>query len=841
MKIELLDKISRAFTEGVVFCDPNGKILHINAIGKRILSAQPSISSCGNLSVISQAPELHFTETIGRYIRSGQMTPIPKFTFEETFRHCHFEGMRISSPELEAPYLLLIKFWDQTIRVDRFAALNMSRLENQQNQQRYLKAIKQNESNMRLALSSTRESIWMFDVVNNTLESALIWEKILGFEGKPRPISLDSLLSHLHPDDAPLMARAIDRLIKHDMVLDIQYRIFDQHNRLYWFHLRGRATTRDNLGQAITVYGLHSDITSAKLIEQKLSDTDASMNSLLRSMVDGVFIAREERFIFANESLLSILGYSKNSFLGLPFERVVFSENLDVWKKRYRARLDGRTDIPSRFETRLTKSDGKTIWVELISTQIDYQGQSCVMGIIHDITQHKASEQLIWQQANYDALTALANRQYFETILHQKMIRSQRLNTSFALLLIDLDNFKDINDTQGHDSGDQILLQVAQRLYSLTDKKGVVGRFGGDEFVILLDDIAMLENLESALYMLLSTIKAPIAVAGAQYTLTASIGVSLYPCDASSPSVLLRNADQAMYVAKHAGRDRFMFFTPDMHIAAHNKVVLINDMREAMHENQWLLHYQPIIDLQQRMVTKAEALIRWQHPAKGLIPPDEFIPVAEESGLILQIGEWVLHEAINTARELREKVSNTFQMTINQSSKQFQQHDERIQELTEIIAQHHVEPDMIVIEITESALFDGGQIAMQRLEKLRDMGIEVALDDFGTGYSSLSYLKKLDIDVLKIDRSFVSQLEQDTNDQVLVEAIILMAHKLGLKVVAEGIETLEQLHILLRAGCDFGQGYLFTKPLLKEDLEQFIAQFVWPLPTEAPKQVNRPH
>ena len=230
MKIELLDKISRAFTEGVIFCDPNGCILHVNAVGKRILSAHPNILSCNNLSAISQAPELHFTETIGRYIRSGQMTPIPKFTFEETFRHCHFEGMRISSPELEAPYLLLIKFWDQTIRVDRFAVLNMSRLENQQNQQRYLEAVKQNESNMRLALSSTQESIWMLDVANNTLESALIWEKVLGFEGKPRPITLESLLSNLHPDDSPLMQRAIDRLIKHDMVLDIQYRQFVQKN-----------------------------------------------------------------------------------------------------------------------------------------------------------------------------------------------------------------------------------------------------------------------------------------------------------------------------------------------------------------------------------------------------------------------------------------------------------------------------------------------------------------------------------------------------------------------------------------------------------------------------------
>jgi diguanylate cyclase (GGDEF)-like protein len=454
------------------------------------------------------------------------------------------------------------------------------------------------------------------------------------------------------------------------------------------------------------------------------------------------------------------------------------------------------------------------------------------MGIIHDITQHKVRDNLIWQQANYDALTALANRQYFEDLLNQKIISGQRQEASFALLLIDLDNFKDINDTQGHGCGDQILLQIAQRLNSMTGAQDIVGRFGGDEFVMLVENVTSLQNLEALLYQLLANIKLPVAVAGAQYSLTASIGVSMFPGDANTASSLLSNADEAMYASKHAGRDRFSFFSPEMHVAAQNKVALINDLRVAITEKQWLLVYQPIIDLQQHCVTKAEALIRWQHPTKGVVAPDQFIPVAEESDLILQIGEWVLHEAIHTDRWLRESVSPMFQLSINQSSRQFRQHDNRIQELSDIIAQHEIDADMISIEITESALFEGGKAAMKKLENLRDIGVEVALDDFGTGYSSLSYLKKLDIDVLKIDRSFVNQLEKGNDDQVLVEAIILMAHKLGLKVVAEGIETREQLNILVRAGCDYGQGYLFAKPLPPNDLQVFIKDFNWPLPTE---------
>ncbi|MDX1572405.1 MAG: EAL domain-containing protein [Methylophaga sp.] len=830
MKQVNLAKIAKAFTEGVVFCGIDGQIIHINDIGKRILAVHPCILTCNNFSVVSKAPEISFQKSVGRYIRCGQMMPIPKQTFDERLQHCHFEGMRFAVDESNNRYLLLIKFWDQSIRMDRFAALKKTRSHAQEAQNRYLQAIKQNEANLRLALNSTAESMWRLDVDYNMMESELVWQKILGFAAKPQRFALENFLKQVHPDDAPLLQRAFERSIEYDTPLDCQYRVLDKQQNLFWFYLRGRATQRNDAGRALIIYGLHSDITAARLLEQKLSDTDASMNSLLRSMVDGVFIAKEECFAFANDSMLSILGYSRSAFINLPFEKVVDPENLEVWQKRYRARIKGKTDIPSRYETRLMKADGTRIWVELIATRVDYQGQSCVMGIIHDITDHKARENLIWQQANYDSLTALANRQYFENQLQQKMISAQRFEASMALLLIDLDNFKDINDTQGHGCGDQILLQVAQRFDAFVTDKGFVGRFGGDEFVMVIDNEASMPDLELMLYQLLSVLKKPISIAGAQYSLTASIGISVFPKDGISPAVLISNADQAMYVSKRNGRDRFSFFTPEMYTAAHKKMVLINDLRAAVIEKQWLLFYQPIIDLQQHNVIKAEALIRWRHPEKGMVSPDLFIPVAEESNLILEIGEWVLDEAISVARWLREHVSSAFQIAINQSAKQFQQHDERTQELTDIIAAHEIDADMISIEITENTVFDGGETAMLKLEKLRKMGVEVALDDFGTGYSSLSYLKKLDIDILKIDRSFISQLAMESDDQVLVEAIILMAHKLGLKVVAEGIETLEQLNMLVRAGCDYGQGYLFAKPMPAHDLIGYISDFEWPLP-----------
>ncbi|MDT8310395.1 MAG: EAL domain-containing protein [Methylophaga sp.] len=830
MTSDSLEKIARAFTEGVAFCDIDGQILHINAIGKRILSTYLSINSCTNLSVVSLQPELTFSETIGRHIRSSQMIPLPKFIFDIRLKDCHFEGMRISSSDDNQPFILLIKFWDQTIRHNRFAAMTISRLKSQQNLQRYLEAIKQNERNMRLALTSTAESIWWLDVNANIMENDLIWQRVFGSDGKARPVSIECFLSRVHPEDAPVLQRAINRLINHDMVLDLQYRIFDHDNNQCWFYIRGQAINRDDSGKALTVYGLHSDITSTKLIEQRLSDTDTSLNTLLASMPDGVFIASDEKFVFANQAMLSILGYALENFTNLPFSKIVEPEILSTWQKRYRARVAGKTNVPSRYEARLIKSNGDKIWVALIATRIDYQGKSSVMGIIHDITQQKATENLIWHQANYDALTALANRQYFETLLHQNIISAQRQGNTFALVLIDLDNFKDINDTRGHSSGDQILLQMAQRLSQMVGDKGLVARFGGDEFVILIYDASHLPAINEILYGLLATINKPASISGSQFSLTASMGISLFPTDTRSPSVLLRNADQAMYVAKKAGRDRFAFFTQAMDIAAQNKSALIHDLKAAIETTQWLLMYQPIVDLQQHQVSKAEALIRWQHPTRGMVAPDDFIPLAEETGLILQIGQWVIGEAIKTAKMLRQNISPDFQVSINQSSKQFQQHDDRIHELTDIIEQHHIDADMIAIEITEGTLFDAGKTAMQKLVKLRDMGVEVALDDFGTGYSSLSYLKKLDIDFLKIDKSFVWQLEKDNDDHVLIETIILMAHKLGLKVVAEGIETREQLTILVRAGCDFGQGYLFSKPLPPDDLQVYIREFIWPLP-----------
>lgn len=830
MKPDHLEKIARAFTEGVIFCDTDGVILHINTIGKRILASHPSILSCSNLSVLSQVPELSFDKSIGRHIRSGQMTPLPKYVFDDRFRHCHFEGMRFATGNEKQPFLLMIKFWDQTIRLDRFAALNMSRLENQQNLQRYSQAIKQNEINMRLALNSAAESIWMLDVSANTIESELVWQKILGFESKTRAIGLDDFLSRVHPEDKAVLQRSITGLIDYETVLDQQYRIVGKGNKQYWFHIRGRTTARDTDGKALTLYGLHSDITASRLMEQKLTDTDVSLNVLLSSMTDGVFIASDERFIFANQAMLRILGYADENFINSPFAKVVDPEHLIAWQKRYRARAAGRSDIPSRYETKLVKANGEVIWVALIATRIDYQAKSSVMGIIHDITGQKATEKLIWHQANFDALTSLANRQHFEELLQQKAISAQRFNTSFVLALLDLDNFKDINDTQGHDCGDHILLQVAQRLNKVIGNKGTVGRFGGDEFVMLLDNIADMPTLETTLQQVLANIRKPISVNSSEFMLSASIGISQLPNDTRSPSVLLRNADQAMYAAKQSGRDRYSFFTAEMDVAAQNKLILINDLKAAVSECQWQLLYQPIVDLQHHKVTKAEALIRWQHPEKGVISPDAFIPLAEESGLILPIGQWVLEEAIKTARQFRQTISPLFQVSINQSSKQFQQHDERIPKLTDIIEQQQIEADMIAIEITESTLFDASQESMQKLEKLRDMGVEVAIDDFGTGYSSLSYLKKLDIDVLKIDRSFVWQLEKDSDDQVLVEAIILMAHTLGLKVIAEGVETREQLNILVRAGCDYGQGYLFSRPIPPDDLQRYAESFSWPLP-----------
>jgi diguanylate cyclase (GGDEF)-like protein len=481
-------------------------------------------------------------------------------------------------------------------------------------------------------------------------------------------------------------------------------------------------------------------------------------------------------------------------------------------------------DFVVETEIRTLCTDGSMRWMRIrFKSLCDTQGNKYKLtGVSQDITEKKRSEETIWQQANFDPLTSLPNRRMFQDRLEHEIKKSYRGGLPLALMFIDLDKFKEVNDTLGHDKGDIMLVEAARRIAGCVRESDTVARLGGDEFTVILSELDDPGSIERIAQAIIQTLVAPFHLDEDVAFVSASIGITLYPNDATNLEMLMSNADQAMYASKSAGRNRFSYFTRNLQEAALNRMHLINDMRGALPGEQFRLHYHPIVELASGKIHKAEALLRWQHPERGLINPAEFILLAEESGMIIEIGDWVFREAVQQVQHLRMTHHPEFQISVNKSPIQFRNDERFFHEWLPHLQQLGLPGQCMAIEITEGLLLDATSTVKSKLLDLRDAGIQVALDDFGTGYSSLSYLKKFDIDYIKIDRSFVRNLTATSDDMALCEAIIVMAHKLGLKVIAEGIETATQRHLLAAAGCDFGQGHFFSPPLPAREFEALL-------------------
>ena len=476
-------------------------------------------------------------------------------------------------------------------------------------------------------------------------------------------------------------------------------------------------------------------------------------------------------------------------------------------------------------EIEMLTARGRPIWVHSVSMVTREQGRVVKrISIIQDITGRKQSEALVWQQANFDILTGLPNRRMLRDRLEQELKKSRRDGRQLAILFIDLDHFKEVNDTLGHDAGDALLIEAARRIRQCVRESDTVARMGGDEFTVVLSELHDGEHLERIVQGLLQEMARLFQIGGEQVYVSASVGITMYPRDATEVEALFKNADQALYVAKGAGRNRFSFFTPALQEAAQNRVRLANDLRLGLAEQQFRVVYQPIVEMATGAVHKAEALIRWQHPQRGLISPAEFIPIAESSGLIIDIGTWVFRQAAAQAKRWRAQHSPQFQISVNKSPVQFHNDAGRQHSWLAHLQELALEGDSVVVEITEGLLLDSSAAVTEQLLQLRDAGVQVSLDDFGTGYSSLTYLQRLDIDYIKIDQSFVRHLVPGCTELALCKAIIVMAHELGLKVIAEGVETQGQCDLLAAAGCDFGQGYHFAQPMAAEAFDAFMAQ-----------------
>lgn len=478
-----------------------------------------------------------------------------------------------------------------------------------------------------------------------------------------------------------------------------------------------------------------------------------------------------------------------------------------------------------RGEVANTTASGEELTYEYLLAPVKRQDGTveAVAGMVRDITEGKAYEEDTRRSANFDTLTGLPNRSVFRDRLEQEAKRSDRHHKPMALLFIDLDGFKAVNDRFGHDAGDTLLQQAALRVGSCIRGTDTLARMGGDEFTVILAEIDDLQHIETVAHKMLDELARPFTVDGQDLSISGSIGITVFPLDTTTPADLIENADQAMYEAKRAGRNRFSFYSAELRDTAWTRLKLIEDLRHALHAGELCVHYQPIVDLSQGTIIKAEALLRWQHPHAGLMLPAFFIGLAEEAGLIAAIDEWVLGEAVDRAQEWSTLLGRPFQIGVNSSPAEFLG-KEPMKNWDAHLARLGTTGDGISVEVTEGILEHASPLVVEKFRALHDAGVKLAIDRFGTGCSSMARLKEFGVDYLKIDRSLVDDALNSVDQQAVAEAAIVMAHMLGLKVIAEGVESKQQRDWLEGAGCDYAQGYYFSAALPSRDFATLLGQ-----------------
>ena len=581
---------------------------------------------------------------------------------------------------------------------------------------------------------------------------------------------------------------------------------------IYW-EAASISPVRDEQGRITHFIAVKEDITARKRAEDQLR-----MNAtVFETTTEGIMVTdAENRIKTVNPAFTRITGYEAEEVIGrnpsiLRSGRHDQDFFLQMWDSlQQRGFWNG--EIWNR------RKDGNVFpeWLSIVAIGDPEKSTQEYVAVFSDITRRKQDEELIRRQANFDALTDLPNRSLLTDRLTHSLAGARREGWMVALLFIDLDHFKAVNDTLGHVVGDTLLQQVAERLRQCVRESDTVARFGGDEFVIVLDDIKDAGAAAVVAKKVVAILEKPFDLSGREAYIGASIGITLFPNDSADADTMLRNADMAMYRAKDAGRNNYQYFTTAMNEQMQERIGLEQDLRLAMERDQLVLCYQPIIDLAKGSIVGVESLLRWHHPERGTIPPSCFIPIAEEIGLIGPMGLWVLRKACAQAAAWRSD-GLELRINVNISSRQLAL-GLTTEHIAAILAEHGLPPAALMLEITEGLVLDQDASSLEWVEALKAQGIGLAVDDFGTGYSSLSYLKRFPIDTLKIDRSFVRDIPDDCSDASLVQAIIAMADSLALEIVAEGIETPEQLEFLCRLGCHKGQGYLFSKPVPAQDI-----------------------
>ena len=536
------------------------------------------------------------------------------------------------------------------------------------------------------------------------------------------------------------------------------------------------------------------------------------------------------RWLYVSPQIEGLLGYTPEEWLADPklwWERIHPDDRDQVLADEEAILVSAGTKSEAA-QYRMVTRDGRTIWVSDDASVIkNGSGASLYWsGILSDITDRKVLEEQLKHQAFHDPLTGLANRALFVDRVEHALARGERDGMRVAVLFVDLDDFKTINDSLGHNGGDEVLVAVAGRLRECFRPGDTFARFGGDEFAILVEDTS-LSNATSVAYRIVDALGEPFSIGGREVMIHASVGIEFAEAQGTRTDELLRNADVAMYVAKGKGKARYQLFEPSMHTAALRRLEVKADLRRAVEKDEFVLHYQPIVSLNGGALLGMEALVRWNHPERGLLPPLDFISVAEQSGLITPLGRWVLREACRQATKW--PLSNpSISLSVNVSTTQFQQPG-LVEDVANALWDSGLDPSILTLEITESVLVHDTDAVIEKLHRLKDFGVKVAIDDFGTGYSSLGYLKRFPIDILKIDKSFIDGVGNGAEEAAIAQAIIKLGESLGLEVVAEGIELPEQIDALQLLRCERGQGFFFSAPVDAETMGGLLANGSFPV------------
>ncbi len=564
------------------------------------------------------------------------------------------------------------------------------------------------------------------------------------------------------------------------------------------------------------------DFSEREQIEQALRESEERYRAVVRQISEGIILVDPltKEILEANSAYCSLLGYSSEEILRLKiYDLVAVDPEItdSIIRQVFKDRLDLIQESIHRHK------DGSLFDVEVSISMVCYSTKEVICYAVRDITERKRSEEMLRYQACHDLLTDLGNRNLFNEQLYKAIANAQRYHHNCAIMFLDLDRFKNINDTLGHDIGDKLLQSLAQRLKSCLRSGDTLARWGGDEFTLLLSEIFEPNDAATVAEKILTTLKQPFQILNYQLYLNLSIGIAIYPQDGETPETLLRNADIALYRIKEQGGGNYQYFNP--HINPHHKreelLILENSLHKALEKQQFFLYYQPQINIKTGKVTAMEALIRWQHPKLGRISPETFIPLAEENGLIIPIGEWVLYSACRQNKIWQSAGLHPIKIAVNLSARQFNQHN-LPHMVGKVLEETGLEPKYLELEITETSIIQNPDFACQILDDLTNLGVDISMDDFGTGYSSLGYLKKFPFHKIKIDQSFVRDLKNNPQDLAIIAAVVTLGSGFKLQVVAEGVETKQQLELLQSLQSEQMQGYFFSPPLNVEDATRFL-------------------